>query len=289
MAQGRHVPTAASDLLTGRLRTAREQAGLTWETVAEEMGWSESKLYRIENDKSRVLTRDVTRLLRLYGVSGDKAEALLELARQAREPEWWHRYSAAIPEWFRVFVMLEGAASEELGYEPELVPGILQTEAYARAIVATAPPTVTEELIQERVAVRLGRQTRLDGQQPLRVWFVLNEAVLRRNVGGPAVMGEQVERLAALAARRNVTLQVLPFGAGAHPAMEGSFAVLRFPRDDVPDRVYVDLHVGAAYFQAPAEIERCRWVLDSLRASALSPDDTADLLRTCAVEWATVP
>ncbi|SEG24136.1 Death domain-containing protein [Thermomonospora echinospora] len=284
MAQGRHIPTVASSRLAAELRILRERAGFTWPAVAEEMGWSESKLYRIENDKSRILARDVKRLIKLYEIDDAKAEVLLELARQAREPDWWHRYSGAIPEWFQVYVVLEASASEVREYESELVPGTLQTEAYTRAIMSTAPILDSDEEIEEKIAVRMNRQARLAGEAPLNLWVVLNEAVIRRTVGGPEVMREQLDHLVKLARTRNVTLQVLPFDAGEHAAMLGSFYLMRFPDEGNPDKVYVELQTGGVYSQKTDEVERYSLVFDHLRARALGPEQTVEFIQQVAAE-----
>ncbi|WP_067477155.1 helix-turn-helix domain-containing protein [Actinomadura hibisca] len=284
MPKGRHVPTVASARLTSELRNRRERAGMSQEAVAEEMGWDGSKLYRIENDKSRILQRDVNRLLKLYGVEGEEAEAILELARLAREPDWWHQYSGAIPEWFQVYVVLEAAASHVLGYESELVPGILQTEAYARAIMRTAPAPGADEEIEDKVKVRATRQTRLSEPGAPQVWLVLNEATIRRVVGGRAVMGEQLEHLVKLARLRNVTLQVLPFEVGEHSAMHGSFSLLKFPGPNNPDKVYLEQHTGGLYIQKPADVEWYSLIFDHLRARALGPDQTVEMFRALAAD-----
>ncbi|MEV5573903.1 helix-turn-helix transcriptional regulator [Spirillospora sp. NPDC052269] len=282
MAQGRHVPTVASTRLARELRARREGAGLSQEAVAEEMGWAESKLYRIENDKSRVLQRDVKRLLKLYRADEGENDALVELARLAREPDWWHQYSGAIPEWFQVYVVLEASASHVFGYESELVPGIMQTERYARAIMSTAPGPEVDQDVDERVEVRVNRQARLAGSDPFDVWLVLNEAVIRRVVGGREVMREQIEHLIDLAGRRNITLQVLPFELGEHGAMHGAFKILRFPAADDPDKVYLEQQIGGVYTQKPHEVDRYRLMFDHLRARALGPEQTVAMLREVA-------
>jgi transcriptional regulator with XRE-family HTH domain len=279
MAPGRHVPTVASTRLARELRSLRGQAGLSQEAVAEEMGWNESKLTRIENDKSRVLVRDVKRLLGLYKVEGDAADAMLELARLAREPDWWHQYSGAIPEWFQVYVVLEASASHVFGYEAELVPGIMQTEGYIRAIMSTAADPKTDEEIENTITVRKARQARLMEENPPEVWLVLNEAVIRRPVGGREVMREQIERLVELARLRNVTLQLLPFDVGEHSAMLGSFKLLKFAAADDPERVYMEQPVGGLYVQKVSEVDRYKLIFDHLRAQAIGPDQTIARLR----------
>ncbi|MBT2228840.1 helix-turn-helix domain-containing protein [Nonomuraea sp. NEAU-A123] len=284
MARGKHIPTVASTRLARELRTQRDNAGMSQEAVAEEMGWAESKLYRIENDKSRVLQRDVKRLLKLYGTEEKQAEVIAELGRLAGEPDWWHQYSGAIPEWFQVYVVLEASASHVFGYQSELVPGILQTEGYVRSIMSTAPEPDSDVEIDSQVQVRVNRQARLTEKSPLNVWLVLNEAVIRRTVGGPAVMREQVEHLIKIAQLRNVTLQVLPFKSGEHSAMHGSFNLLKFPAPDDPDKVYLEQQIGGIYLQKTHEVERYRLMLDDLRARALGPGETIAELRAVRAE-----
>lgn len=284
MVRSTHIPTVASSRLAAELRAERERVSLTREAVAHEMGWAATKVWRMENDKSRILARDVKRLIKLYGVDDDKSEALLELAKQAREPAWWHRYSGTIPEWFQVFVVLEASASEVRGYESELVPGIMQTEAYARAILSTAPILDSDEEIDKKIAVRVARQARLTSDNPLNIWMVVNEAVIRRAVGGPKVMRDQLDRLMALAELRNVTLQVLPFDSGEHAAMLGSFKLLRFPDGGNPDKVYVELPTGGVYTQKGDEVERYSLTFDHLRARALGPEQTIKLIRQVAAK-----
>ncbi|MFA1537623.1 helix-turn-helix domain-containing protein [Actinomadura monticuli] len=286
MAPGRHVPTVASTRLARELRSLRGRTGLSQEAVAEQMGWNESKLTRIENDKSRVLVRDVKRLLALYEVEDEAADAILELARLAREPDWWHQYSGAIPEWFQVYVVLEASASHVFGYEAELVPGILQTEGYTRAILSTAPSPDSEEGIDGKVAVRGTRQARLSEKDPLEVWFVLNEAVIRRTVGGREIMRDQIEHLIKVARLQNVTLQVLPLAVGEHGAMHGMFYLLKFPASDDPDKVYMEQQIGGLYTQKPHEVDRYRLIFDHLRAQALGPEETIAMLRQVATELA---
>ncbi|MFC4053526.1 helix-turn-helix domain-containing protein [Actinomadura syzygii] len=286
MPKGRHVPTVASTRLAQELRRKREAIGLSQEAVAEEMGWADSKLYRIENDKSRVLVRDVKRLTTLYKVTGQEQEALLELARLAREPDWWHKYSGAIPEWFQVYVVLESTASDLFGYEAELVPGIMQTESYARAIMSTAPTLDDDEEIENKISVRVNRQARLSSDDPLNVWLVLNEAVIRRKVGGHQVMREQIDHLVALAERRNITLQVLPFDAGEHAAMHGSFQLLKFPKPGDPDKIYLEEQIGGLYTQKPDEVKRYTLMFDHLRARALGPGETIEMMHNIALQLA---
>jgi transcriptional regulator with XRE-family HTH domain len=272
-----HVPTVRSRRLAAELRGAREQAGLTWEAVAEQMGWSVSKVYRIEADKVSVLLRDVQRLLGLYQVGGEHREAVLELARQARSTGWWQQYSGAIPDWFHFYVGLEAEAASLACYEAEFVPGVMQTEDYARAIMSTAPEPDPDE-IGRQITVRMERAKRLTGPTPMRLWVVLNEAVIRRWVGGPQVMRAQLAHLLDLAALRHVTVQVLTYQAGAHPAMQGAFTIMAFPGDAHPDVVYMETQTSALYLETPHERTRYSLAFDHLRAQALAPAETRALI-----------
>jgi transcriptional regulator with XRE-family HTH domain len=279
---GAHMRTVRSRRLTLELKHFREQAGLTGEQVAEPMGWSVAKVYRMEGDKVRILVRDVQRLLTLYQVTGAQADAVLELARQARVKDWWHQYSGAIPEWFQFYVGLEAAASAMHGYDSELVPGLLQTEDYVRAIMSTAPAPETDEDIERQILVRMERQKRLVAPDAPDLWVVLNEGVIRRTVGGAKVMREQLTRLVEISKLGNVTLQVLTYDAGAHPAMHGSFKVMQFPDPADPDVVYVEAQTGALYLEKPEDVGRYSLMFDHLRAQALSTEASRDLMAQLA-------
>jgi transcriptional regulator with XRE-family HTH domain len=274
---GAHMRTVRSRRLAVELKHFREDAGLTGEQVAEEMGWSVAKVYRIEGDKVRILVRDVQRLLRLYEIGGAQADAVLELARQARGKDWWHQYSGAIPEWFQFYVGLEAAVSAMHGYDSEMVPGLLQTEGYIRAIMSTAPVREDDET-ERQIAVRMERQKRLTAPDAPVLWVVLNEGVIRRAVGGAQVMRAQLRHLAEVSALGNVTVQVLGYDAGAHPAMHGSFTVMQFPDPVDPDVVYVEAKTGALYLEKRADVDRYSLVFDYLRAQALSPEASRDLM-----------
>jgi transcriptional regulator with XRE-family HTH domain len=277
-----HMRTVGSRRLVIELKQFREAAGLTGEQVAEQMGWSVAKVYRIEGDRVRVLARDVTRLLKLYGISGEQADAMLELARMARVKDWWHQYSGAIPEWFQFYVGLEAATSAMQEYNAELVTGLLQTEAYARAVMAAAMRADGEEEIERQIAVRLERQKRLTAPDAPALWAVMNEAVLHRQVGGPQVMAGQLAHIGQLAARPNVTVQVLPLTAGAHPAMLGSFTLMQFPDPADRDVVYLEAETGALYLEKPADVSRYSLMIDYLRAQALGPAESRTLIAQLA-------
>jgi transcriptional regulator with XRE-family HTH domain len=273
-----HMRTVGSRRLVIELKQFREQAGLTGEQVAEQMGWSVAKVYRIEGDRVRVLARDVARLLKLYGITGDQADAVLELARMARVKDWWQQYSGAIPEWFQFYVGLEAAASAMQEYNAELVTGLLQTEAYTRAVMAAAMRADGDEELERQIAVRLERQKRLTAPDAPTLWAVMNEAVLHRQVGGPRVMAGQLVHIGQLAARPNVTVQVLPYTAGAHPAMLGSFTLMQFPDPADRDVVYLEAETGALYLEKPEDVRRYSLMIDYLRAQALGPAESRALI-----------
>ena len=251
------------------------------EQVAEQMGWSVAKVYRIEGDKFRVLPRDVQRLLKLYGIDGEQAEAVLELARLAQAKDWWHQYSGVIPEWFQFYVGLEAAASSMQEYCAELVTGLLQTEAYARAVMAAAARPNTEEM-DRQVKVRLKRQRRLTDPDAPSLWVVLDEAVLHRQVGGVAVMGAQFAHIAEMAGQPNVTVQVLPFTAGAHPAMLGVVTLMQVPRPGGQGRGLPGGRDRGAVPGEQEDVRRYSLMIDYLRAQALGPAESRALIAQMA-------
>jgi transcriptional regulator with XRE-family HTH domain len=275
--------TVGSRRLVAELKRLREAAGLTGEQVAEEMGWSAAKVYRIEGDRVRVLPRDVQRLLRLYRIEGGQKDAVLELARLARLKDWWHQYSGVIPEWFQFYVGLEAAASTMAEYNAELVTGLLQTEAYARAVLDAALRAGNGEA-ERQVEVRMHRQKRLMAPDAPSLWAVMSEAVIRRQVGGPQVLREQLAHIAEVAALPNVTVQVLPFAAGAHPAMLGPFTLLRFPDPADRDVVYLEAETGALYLERPDDVSRYSLIFDHVRAQALGPAESVALIGRLARE-----
>lgn len=285
----RHIPSVASRRLTSELRRLRENSDrkLTNEQAAEELGWSPSKVYRIENDRSGVIPRDVRRMARLYGVEEDSEQwqALLTLARQAREKRgWWHQYDDVLPQGFEMYAALEADAAALRTYQSELVEGLLQTGDYARALLRAAPRPEAEEETERQIAAQMARQERLTGENPLGCWAVLNEAVLRRTVGGREVMRRQLDHLRESAELAHVTLQVLPFEAGAHPGMHGAFEMLSFPDQRDADVAYTQHRTGSQYVENAAAIETYRLVFDHLRALALGPDESAELIHRVAKE-----
>jgi hypothetical protein len=229
------------------------------EVVAERfLGISRAKLFKLEAGKHAVKPQDIAVLCARYGVPPKETEALQALALATQETSWWHVYGDdAVPEWFSLYVELEPAAMTIRKYEAELVPGLLQTRDYAWAVYRAAQPNADEAEVERRVAVRMERQTILDRAQPRKLHAVINEAALLRNVGGDEVMKEQLVALRKAAERPEITVDILPLGAGAHAAMSGSFALLDFPNsEEDPSVAYVETAISAAYLQKPAEIDR---------------------------------
>ncbi|MFB9802422.1 DUF5753 domain-containing protein, partial [Streptomonospora salina] len=196
----------------------------------------------------------------------------------------WHQYDGAIPEWFQFYVGLENEASAVHEYQLSLVPGLLQTEAYMRAILSTAPVTDSDDGIDRQVAVRLARQARVTAQEPVTLWIVLDEGVIRRLVGGRAVMREQIEHLIAMGELRNVTLQICPFNKGEHASMLGSFKILQFPQDEDPDVVYLEEQTGSLYVEKLEEVRRYSLMFDHLREKAISGPESLSMLKQAAKE-----
>jgi hypothetical protein len=272
-------PTVRRMLVGAQLRRLRTDKGLTREQAAEAIRASGWKIHRLENGQVGFKDRDVVDLLALYGVT-DPAEvdALLAIAREANNPGWWQRYGDLLPQWFRAFVDLESAATLIRTYEGQLVPGLLQTEDYMRAVVGGAYLGEAPEKLDRRVALRMARQALLERSAAPRLWAVVDEAALRRPVGGREVMRAQLERLVEATKLPNVTLQVLPWSAGAHPAMTGAFSILRFGDQDLPDVVYVEHLTNAQYLDRREDVNQYLHVMDTISVRAASPDQTVDIL-----------
>lgn len=278
MARG-HSPTVRRRRLASELRRLREAAELTIDEVGEKLECSASKISRIETGHVGVTPRDVRDMLELYPLDDDQREALVQLAREARKKGWWHAYNEVFT---GSFVGLESDASSLHTHQALLVPGLLQTEDYTRAVIRAIRPDAGEADVDRRVAARLTRQNLLTDPQPPEYWVIIDEAVLHRTVGGPEIMLAQLRRLVEAAALPNVTLQVVPFSAGAHAGMEGPFLILGFPEQADPDVVYVENTTTGSYLEEPSDVYRYTLMFDHLRAAALKPADTVAMVEQAA-------
>jgi len=278
-------PTVRRRRLGAELRRLREAAGVSVEQVCELLRCSVSKVSRLENGRVPVRTRDVQDLLSLYGVHDEEhREALLALARESRRHGWWHGYHDVVPAWFEIYIGLEEDAASISVYESQLVHGLLQTADYARHVIRAEAPESPDDDVERKVALRRDRQSRLTGENPPRLWVILDEAVLRRPVGGPAIMRGQLEWLQKQAELPNVTIQALPFAVGAHAGLGSTFSILGFPDSSDHDVVYIEEAAGSLYLERASEIRRYRVKLDYLMASALSPEESIQMISTIAEE-----
>ena len=276
-------------LLGTQLRRFREGAGITPEQAGYAIRASRSKISRLENGRVRLKSRDVTDLLTLYGVTDeDLRSKFLALASQSNTPDWWRKYSDILPDWFETYVGLEAAAETIRSFEVQFVHGLFQTEDYARA-AASLRKTAPADEIERRVALRLKRQELLSRPNPPRIWSVMDEAVLRRLVGGPAVMRAQFRHLIEVAELPHVTLQIVPFARGAHAGESGSFTVLRFEESDLPDVVYMEQLTGAVYLDQRSDVEYYLEVVDELSSAALTPAGTTRFIEQVARETLSPP
>jgi uncharacterized protein DUF5753/helix-turn-helix protein len=271
-------PTVQRLVLGGHLRRLREEAFITTEQAAAAIRGSHSKISRMEHGRVGFKERDVGDLLTLYGItSGDERDALLRLAREANTPGWWQGYSDILPHWVEPYFGLEAAASFIRDWELQFVPGLLQTEAYARAIIRLGNATCEDDVVR-RAEARLARQDILNRENPPRLWAVVDEAALRRSIGGRAVMREQVRHLIDMADHPAVTLQILPFHVGSHPAMGGPFTILRYAEPDLRDVVYIEQLTSAIYLDKPVDVDSYLEVMEQLCLQAEPAAETQKLL-----------
>lgn len=272
-------PTAPRVILGGQLRSFREAAGVSMEDAADRVRASRSKISRMENGRVSFKERDVEDLLTLYGVTDTETRSgVMALVGLANAVGWWERYDDVLPDWFEPYLGLESASALIRCFELQFVPGLFQTADYARAVALLGPGAVPGEEIDRRVSLRVKRQDLLTRPDPPAIWAVLDEGVLRRPVGGRAVMRAQVARLIEVADLPNVTLQVVPFGRGGHAAAGGSFSMLRFRDPGVPDMVYAEQLASAVYLDKRADIDLYAGVMDRLGAKALTPEQTRSFL-----------
>ena len=272
-------PTVLRILLGAQLRRLREGKGISREDAGYEIRASGSKISRMELGRVSFKERDVADLLSMYGVT-DAAErdALLGLARQANNPGWWHHYGDILPPWFQSYLGLEAAASLIRTYEIQFVPGLLQTPEYARAVILLGHAGADADEIDRRVELRRQRQQILARTEPPQLWAVIDEAVLRRPIGGPEVMRAQIEALIEAAKQPNIRLQIIPFHAGGHAAAGGPFAILRFPEPELPDVVYVEQLTSAIYLEKRDDVDHYAIAMERVCIDAEPPNHTSEIL-----------
>jgi transcriptional regulator with XRE-family HTH domain len=270
-------PTVRRRRLALELRRLREAARLTCEDVAERLECSASKISRVETGRVSVSPRDVRDMLEIYGVPDEQRDSLVQLARESRQKGWWHAYGDSVQPHFATYLGLESAASEIRIYEVNLIPGLLQTEEYARAVITAGMVNSPRSEIERTVALRMERQQVARSSTP-KVWAVLDEAALRRQVGGPEVMRVQLEYLREMCGMPNVSLQVIPFDGGAHPGMGRPFVILVFPELVDPDVVYLEDLTSALWVEDVVQVDRYNVFFNHLRATALSFENSAALM-----------
>ncbi len=273
------APTVLRVVLGKRLTDLREKAGLTYEQAAAALDVTHATIRRMEKAEVGLKLPYVEKLLVTYGVDNPaELEGFLALTREANRPGWWHRYRDVLPEWFSAFVSLEGEAHLIRAYEPHYIPGLLQTEAYARAVLQAGLPNASADTIERGVALRLERQALLDREDPPMLWAVIDETVLRRPIGGPDVMRGQIDRLIEACSLPHVRLQIMPFAAGPHPAMYGPFHIFRFQIQELPDMVCAESLVGAVYFDEREDVSTFLEALDRMCAQATPAQSTEAFL-----------
>ncbi|GAA4933990.1 helix-turn-helix domain-containing protein [Actinoplanes utahensis] len=272
-------PTVLRILLGSQLRKLRESRGITREAAGYEIRASGSKISRMELGRVSFKERDVADLLTMYGVA-DSAErdALIGLARQANNPGWWQHFGDVLPNWFQAYLGLEAAASLIRTYEIQFVPGLLQTPEYARAVIMLGHAGAGAEEINRRVDLRLQRQQILTRSGGPQLWAVIDEAVLRRPIGGVAVMRAQIESLIEASKMPSIRLQIIPFQAGGHAAAGGPFAILRFPEPELPDVVYVEQLTSAIYLDKREDVDHYAMAMERVCIDAEPPNHTPEIL-----------
>lgn len=271
-------PAVLRILLGAQLRRLRESKGITLESAGNVIRASHSKISRLESGRVAFKDRDIVDLFIYYGVTDEaQMQTLRGIAVRANSRGWWHNYSDILPTWFEEYISLEEAATQIRGYEVQFVPGLLQTEEYARAVTLLAYSNPKE--ISRRVSLRMARQARLSGAEPISLGMVLDEAALNRPIGGRSVMRAQLGHLIEMSQRPNVTIQVLPFKVGGHAAAGGPFSVLHFAESDLSDIVYLEQLSTAQYLEKPDMVGQYLAVMERLRLEAATPADSIKRLQ----------
>jgi transcriptional regulator with XRE-family HTH domain len=265
-------PTVLRMLLGSQLRMHREASGISTEAAGYAIRASRSKISRMENGRVSFKERDVADLLTMYGVTDESVRAgLLKMARQANEQGWWTRFGDVLPDWFDAYLGLEEGATLIRTYELQFVHGLFQTEEYARAVTGIGRKGANTEEIERRVNVRMRRQQLLTRDEPPKIWAVMDEAALRRPVGGRSVMRGQLDHLLEVAELPHITMQVMPFNRGVHAAAGGAFTILRFSEPDLPDVVYIEQLTSALYLEKREDLDYYLEVMDRLSSEAATP------------------
>ncbi|MET7699183.1 MULTISPECIES: helix-turn-helix domain-containing protein [unclassified Streptomyces] len=278
-------PTVRRRRLGQELRRLRELKGMTAEEVAERLLVSQSKISRLENGRRSISQRDVRDLCGVYEVEDVRiVDSLMQMAKDSRQQGWWHSFGD-IP--YSVYIGLETDAASLRAYEPQIIPGLLQTRPYAEALIQGALPETSTADIEKRVQVRLRRQERVSAEEsPLRLWAVLDEAALHRVVGSRLVMREQLEHLAEMSQLPHITVQVLPYEVGAHPGLNGQYAILEFPDAADSSVVYIEGVTSDLYLEKAADVQKYSVMYEHLRAQALNVDQSRQFITDIAKEYA---
>ncbi|MET7285376.1 helix-turn-helix transcriptional regulator [Streptomyces sp. NPDC005573] len=283
MSERRAAPTVGQVVLGKRLQELREAAGLGRDEAARVLRVASATVRRMEMAEVALKIPYVQMLLSTYGVAAEEAAAFVRLAEEANRPGWWQRFHDVLPDWFSLYVSLEGAARIIRSYEPHFVPGLLQTEAYARAVLEAGTIGQTgPDTVERHVSLRMERQLLLERDDPPHLWVIIDETVLRRPVSSrPEVMRDQLDRLLEYAERDRVTLQLAEFAAGPHPGTYAPFTLFRFGEPELPDMVFTEYLTGALYLDSRREVSAHLEVLDHMTARAASARRTQKILRQC--------
>jgi hypothetical protein len=272
-------PTVLRMVVGAQLRRLREASGISAGDAGYSIRATHSKISRMELGRVSFRERDIADLLTMYGVLDEQERsAFLSLAREANIPGWWHDSADLLPGWFEAYLGLEEAASVIRNYEVQFVPGLLQTAGYARAVILLGYRDAADEEIERRTALRMKRQQLLTRPDGPHLWAVVDEAALRRPLGGPEVMRGQIDHLIEAAARPGITIQVIPFQAGGHSAAGGPFSMLRFPEPDLPDVVYLEQLTSALYLDRREDVDSYQAVMERLCLQAVPATGTVKLL-----------
>ncbi|MFB7917080.1 helix-turn-helix domain-containing protein [Streptomyces sp. NPDC056061] len=276
MPPARPVPSVSLRRLAGELHRLREHVRLSQEDVMERTGINRATLYRIEAGRSRPQGRTLRALLDLYGVDGSRRDEIVKLSKNTDRQDWLRPYHAELSDQYTAYISFESEALTVRNFEPMFIPGLLQTEDYAHAVIRDVWPTATATDVEQHVQARMERQNRLTGTDSLGLSVVLGEAAVRHHVGGSSVMAEQLRHLQAVATEPHIDMRVIPFDAGAHPGMLGGFSVLAFP--DYPGMVYLDGLAGDLFLESESDLDRYNTVFCRLQAASLDHDDSLTLI-----------